>query len=237
MSESISPGVLHLFPGQGVLAFIVNGHLKAWAVAWGGPSETQPLIPGQPFPAIPTHPGRYVIWQIAPYKTRRWPFSRIRWGVRLRIDPQNPNDVLYEADHGRWESVQRVANLTRADVEGRYYELYGKSQVPSTWLFNDFGRIAIRYFRDRNHNGQLDPDEHLEGEMFHATAENERDSVKDPEHISMAHSHGCIHLKPVQRDKLIKAGIFARGRILIIHRYDEKYVRKPSDPTAAGAAL
>ena len=73
--------------------------------------------------------------------------------------------------------------------------------------------------------------------MFHATAENERDTVVDPKHIRMAHSHGCIHLIPEQRDKLIKAGIFARGRILIIHKYDEKYVRSPEDPTAAEAAI
>lgn len=237
MAESLSPGVLHLYPGQGVLAFIVKGHLKAWAEAWGGPAEEQPPQPGEPFGAGPTNPGRYVIWKIAPYKTPTWPFSRIRWGARLMPDPRDPDDVLFEESPGRWASVYKTAHITRAQVEGRHYELYKTYQVPRTWVFNDFGRIAIRYFRDRNHNGQLDADEHLEGEMFHATAENERDAVEHPDKMPMFNSHGCIHLKPAQRDKLIKAGIFARGRILVIHKYDEKYVRSPGDPTAADARI
>ena len=237
MSDHLSPGVLHLYPGQGVLAFIVNGHLKVWATAWGGPAEAKPLVPGEPFPAVPTHPGRYIIWKIAPYMTNTWNFSQIRWGTKLRVDPKNPNHVLFEADHGRWASVYKQTGITRAQIEGFHYLLYTTYRVPSTWIFNAFGRVAIRYFRDRNHNGQLDPDEHLEGEVFHATAENERDTVVDPKQIRMAHSHGCIHLKPEQRDKLIKAGILARGRILIIHKYDERYVRNPEDPTAAEAAI
>ena len=32
-------------------------------------------------------------------------------------------------------------------------------------------------------------------------------------------------------------GIMVRGRTLIIHRYDEKYVRVPGDPTFAASML
>jgi hypothetical protein len=239
MAASLSPGVLHLYPGQKVLVFIVNGHLKAWAIAWGGPSEEQPPGPGEPFGAGPTNPGRYVIWRIAPYRTPTWKSSRIRWGTRLKLDPHNPDDVLYETDSGRWDSVlKKTSNSwSRTDIMDRYHELYGIREVPKTWVLNDFGSMAVRYFKDRNHNGKLDPDEHLEGEMFHSTAENEAETLRNPAKVKMEYSHGCIHLKPAQRDKLINRGILVRGRILIIHKYDEKYVRKPADPTAAESML
>jgi hypothetical protein len=237
VSNTTSPGVLHLYPGHKVLAFIVNGHLSKWAVAWCGPATEQPLVPGDPFTAVPTKPGRYVIWKIAPYVTRTWAFSRIQWGVPLKPDPLNPDDVLYETTGNHWASVLKKTGINRAGVEGRHYELYGTYRVPDTWIFNDFGRVAIRYFRDKNHNGQLDADEHLEGEMFHSTPENERDTVLNPSKIYMEESHGCIHLRPVQRDKMIQAGILARGRILIIHKYADQFVRKPGDPTADEARI
>src|SRR6185437_977064 len=196
MSDHLSPGVLHLYPGQNVLAFIVNGHLKAWAMAGCGPAIAKPRVAGEPFGADPTHPGRYIIWTIAPYTTKSWNFSQIRWGTRLRIDPKNPNEVLFQVDHGRWASVYKRTGITRAQIETFHHELYGTSLVPSTWIFNAFGKVAIRYFLDRNHDGKLDAGEHLSGEMFHSTVNNERDEVVDPKHMPMSHSHGCIHLKP-----------------------------------------
>ena len=217
---------------------MVKGQLKAWAIAWGGPEKEEALVPGQPFTAIPTKPGRFLIWKIGPYRTQTWKASRIRWGTRLRLDPHHPDDVLYEVSPGRWASVLKATEVyTRTEIKNRYQELYGRYEVPPRWVFNDFGKVAIRYFRDRNHNGQLDPEEHLEGEMFHSTAENEAETVLTPDKIRMETSHGCIHLRPVQRDKLIKDGIMVRGRTLIIHRYDEKYVRVPGDPTSAASML
>lgn len=146
--------------------------------------------------------------------------------------------MLYEAGPGRWASVHKKTEFyTRVEIMNRYHELYGRYEVPKTWVFNDFGKVAIRYFKDKNHNGQLDPDEHLSGEMFHSTAENEAETVLTPNAVPMEYSHGCIHLKPVQRDKLIKAGIMVRGRVLIIHGYNEKYVRRPDDPTSAASMI
>jgi hypothetical protein len=229
--HELSPGTLHFYPGQGVLAFVVHGKLFKWAEAWGGPAEEQPKDPDEPFPMGPTNPGRYIIWKIAPYVTHTWALSRIRWGSRLKLSHRDPNDVLYETPSGRWESVRRKTGWTRSRIADWYLGHYGKREIPKEWVLNDFGKKAIRYFKDRNHDGILDGDEHLEGEMFHATAENEAENATKQK-LKMFYSHGCIHLRPLQRDAMIDAGVFARGRVLIIHEYNEKFVPKPGDPTS-----
>lgn len=39
----------------------------------------------------------------------------------------------------------------------------------------------------------------------------------------MNNSHGCIHLKPSDRDHLISIKALAAGVKLVIHPYEEKY--------------
>lgn len=97
---------------------------------------------------------------------------------------------------------------------------YGKYSVPETWVFNDFGPIAIRWFRDVNGNGKLDVDERLSGQMFYTTPDNEAQAAfKQP--VTLTESHCCIHLKPVDRDRLFSAGAFKPGTRFTVHRYDE----------------
>ena len=93
--------------------------------------------------------------------------------------------------------------------------------MPRTWVFNDFGPEAIRYFKDLNHNGKLDGKEQLKGEMFHTAPDNEAQQAQGKP-IVMGESHGCIHLRPVERDQLKAKGAFELGRALIIHTYKER---------------
>jgi len=97
-------------------------------------------------------------------------------------------------------------------------------RLPKTWIYNAFGPIAIRYFKDLNGNKKLDAakGESLEGSMFHTTAENEAE-VKQGESIRMTNSHGCIHLKPRDRNKLTLLKAFKTGMDLTIYSYDKKF--------------
>ena len=81
-----------------------------------------------------------------------------------------------------------------------------------------FEGLAIRYFKDRNNDGRLDAGETLSGEMFHTTPDNEASPA-----ASMYESHGCIHLRPAQRDRMMNAGGFRRGMPLVIHTYSERF--------------
>ncbi len=205
------------------------------AEAWGGPPEEQLGRPGEPFGAGPTDPGNYVILGVEPHHvTQKWKFSRIPWGARLRVSTQDYNDVMCEETPGHWKSLNTFFGIRNATaLVARLHErLYGNRAIPATWIFNDFGPRAVRYFVDSNHNGKLDKGEEVKGEMFHTTPDNEAEaaafraahpgSTADPP-VRMFESHGCIHMRPSEFSRLIASGVFQRGTKLRIHRYTEHF--------------
>jgi hypothetical protein len=56
--------------------------------------------------------------------------------------------------------------------------------------------------------------------MFHTTPNNEASTDRD-DPVILGGSHGCIHVKPLDRDKLHQAGAFNRGTDLIIYSYED----------------
>jgi hypothetical protein len=92
--------------------------------------------------------------------------------------------------------------------------------VPDTWIFNEFGPWSVRYFRDTNHDGVLDGDEHLMGELIHTIPVNE-EQVERGVPVRFTPSHGCVHISPIDREKFRKAGAFKKGNSFIVHRYSE----------------
>jgi hypothetical protein len=164
--------------------------------------------------------------------TRTWEYSKIAWGTPLRVVTANGLRVLmYRTDlvHPRWRRVQDVVpDATIARLQALYADLYGDSHiydsdrdnVPDRWVFNDFGPFAVRYFRDRNRDGRLDNGETLSGEMIHTTPQDEAQTAKGQRPL-LGESHGCIHVSPRGRDKLMRAGAFQRGIELVIHEYAE----------------
>jgi hypothetical protein len=47
--------------------------------------------------------------------------------------------------------------------------------------------------------------------------------------VNLKSSHGCIHLKPHDRDALEKAGAFIKGTDLTIHQYEETIPKEFTD--------
>jgi len=98
----------------------------------------------------------------------------------------------------------------------------GKTRrIPSLWVFNDFGPIAIRWFKDTNGNKVLDKNEKLSGQMFHTTPQNETEvSLGKP--VQLSPSHGCIHLNPRDRDIIMGLGGFKPKTTFVVRKYNEK---------------
>jgi hypothetical protein len=219
--------VLHFFPGWGELVWRVNGRTVLKGNAWGG---TDPE-PGKIYDTMPprkTTPGNYVIHGSGPYVTQTWKASRIAWGTPLRLSVEG-TDLLYATgSHPRWASALKKTELSLEWVKRTYQGLYGNSKlydpdndgIPDQWVFNDFGPIAIRYFRDLNRNKKLDGGEKLSGEMFHTTPAEEASKVRGLPY-DLTSSHGCMHITPWDRDRFMRAGAFARGVDLVIHLYSE----------------
>lgn len=209
---------LHFYPGQKLLIAKDGGKVLGRFEAWGGP----PSMGNDPRMAEePTWPGDYIINKAHPYRTSTWQLSRIKWGTELKDQPAK-NDVWYKMGNGKWASIKKDHHIPRVEIIRLYSSLYKVKAVPKTWVFNDFGPISIRWFKDLNKNKKLDKNEHLSGQMFHTTAENEAEkSLGEP--LKMTLSHGCIHLRPAQRDKMLKMGAFKAGTPFTVHEYDERF--------------
>lgn len=222
-------GHLEFYPGVHVMIWVVDGHPSLWVQAWGGSDPVPGWDDGGMKPRKTT-PGRYLIYSRGAYVTHTWELSRIAWGTPLRVDrTRTPPVVLYATGmvHPAWRPVRdRVPTITTDYIQHRYMELYGETglfdadadRIPDRWVFNDFGPWAVRYYRDTNHDGRLDGKEALSGEMIHTTPDDEADNARGIR-VSLGSSHGCIHVSPRGRQKLLAVGAFERGTELIIHPY------------------
>lgn len=211
---------LHFYPGQNSLVVMEKGAVKGQYEAWGGPEAigTDPHMAEQP-----TWPGLYYIDKAHAYRTPTWGMSNIKWGTKLK-DMKALNDVYYQLSNGKWASVKNDYNIKRDEIRELHLILYQEKSVPSTWIFNDFGPIAIRWFKDLNGNKILDGKETLSGQMFHTTPENEAQHAQGKP-VKMTPSHGCIHLKPVDRDLIFSMGGFKPKTPFIVHKYHERFYK------------
>lgn len=209
---------LHFYPGSRLLVFLGYEDRRtvvlARADAMGGPEHpgTDPRMP-----EMPTTAGRYVIDRVKPYVTPTWVTSRIAWGTPL-LD--RGTDVHYLVRSGVWGSLKKDFGFTPDQIRRTYYSLYGKLLIPKTWVFNDFGPMAIRYFRDLDGDGKMGPGERLMGEMIHTTPDNEAQTARGAP-VKLEQSHGCVHVSPNDRDHLMGIGAFNRGTPFVVHRYSE----------------
>jgi hypothetical protein len=209
---------LHFYPGQHFLIVKGGGKIIERFEAWGGPAS----IGRDPYmPEEPTWPGLYYIDRAYAYSTPSWKWSQIKWGTKLRDLPRQ-KDVWYKLPNGQWGSVSKDFNIKRDDIMKLNFRYYGFKRVPPTWIFNDFGPIAIRWFKDLNSNKVLDDNEKLSGQMFHTTPSNEAQHARGLP-VKLTPSHGCIHLKPTARNRLFSMGAFKPKTPLIVHRYNEKF--------------
>ena len=217
---------LHFFPGPKLMLWVVNGVVVERSDAWGG-EEPDPAVTYNVMKPRPTTPGRYVIHSYAPYRTNTWPLSKIAWGTPLKVEA---GEIFFETGerHHPWRKLkERLGPAATLDaIKREYWARFGDSGkydanrdlVPDIWIFNDFGPMAVRYYRDLNRDRRLSHGETLSGEMIHTTPVNETEAALGKP-VVLTPSHGCIHVSPAARDRLHAAGAFERGNDLVIHEY------------------
>jgi len=226
-------GQLHFFQGPGRLLWVLGKQILVDVEAWGGEKPVPHVHYDTMAPRITT-PGTYVVQSYAPYQTKTWQWSRLAWGTPLRVE--GGDRLLYrDSRTGEWRRVQEVIpEVSLDDIRERFFALYKDGEgpdarqrfdrdgdgIPDQWIFNDFGPYALRYFVDRNRNRVLDAGEALMGEMIHTTAEDEARVARN-QPFALQHSHGCIHIRPTDRDRMVRAGAFRRGTLLIVHKVRE----------------
>ena len=167
---------IHFYPVQDLLVVNKNNQQFARFEAMGGPAK---IGSDSRMNEEPTWPGQYIIDKAVAYRTPTWPLSSLAWGTNLK-DMPSKQDIWYALPCGKWGSLNQLfGTITRDIIMDMYKDLYNKRKVPDTWVFYDFGPIAIRWFKDLNGNKILDGKERLSGQMFYTTPDNEAETVMD----------------------------------------------------------
>ena len=179
----------------------------------------------------PTTPGAYVVSGAGPYHTPRWPLSRIAWGTPIRLDLTGKH-LLYQTGllANGWRRVDHlIPEVTTAELLDDFHRRYGPDRtydrdgdgVPDVWVFNDFGPVAINYFRDPNRNRKVDRGEKIMGEMIHTTPATEAATDRHLPAVPLESSHGCIHIRPADLRRFSRLGAFKPGTLIFVHGPNE----------------
>ena len=87
-----------------------------------------------------------------------------------------------------------------------------KELVEVTWSSNDFGRWGWNLKRNYQRTTMYI---HTSPDHEQATAEHRENDIK------LSNSHGCVHIKPADRDKMEQAGYLKEGAVFEVRRYGE----------------
>jgi hypothetical protein len=204
----------------------------------------------------PTRSGRFTILSIGKHvSSTRWMWSSVPWGAPVRMDI----DAVYVQINNKWRKLSTThrdwlapykgmpnpekelkkmleKEYTAQDGTGNSYSsIYGQPKLTS-WIFNDFGHVSIKYFRDNNKNGRFDQGtDEVISDFIHTTPATEAATKYHSNHptgrapyIPLDYSHGCIHVKPNDVDILIGRGFAKKGNVIEIHPYSAAVAVKSS---------
>jgi hypothetical protein len=224
---------LVLYPGEvqdgsttrGHLYVYVDDKLAAQYPACGGPA-------GAPHPdrgghtASETPAGSYVLGAAQHHVSGSWPLSAIPFGAQLR--KRSDGDTEWSVDGITWrpatgpEGTLTLAGIVfrarserrwltdseRQEVVAQYRWLMSGNPDP-TYRQNDFGEWAW------NLNQPLG---RWTSYFVHTTPEDEAATAGGGP-ISLANSHGCVHIRPVDRDQMMQRGWLACGVPFTVENY------------------
>ena len=207
--------------------YVVGGKGEKYEAA-GGPTKGFKDRGGHT--AEPTPKGHYTLGPRAHVIAPSWPKSTIPYGATLRI---HNGEVEYQDDShtGGWHVVtgphgvvtRAVINFKMRDKQkvdiGKTTEAVRNSFIdPMTktlrfteWKFNDFGRWGWNL---RTKGG---------GTVYYIHTTSEDEAATDAHKaFFLMNSHGCIHLRPADRDEMMSRGYLKQGVEFEVKSYGEK---------------
>jgi hypothetical protein len=215
-----------------------------------------PLVENKKEKATPTQEGRFVVASIGQHLSgARWLLSTIPWGTPIRKNSKFLLEVFLE---GRWQLLHQrpywreqyadyPIGATQVFVQEymklmRYLQVdrYGlknqnempapwNGEFPKTWPLNDFGPVAVKYFRDTNNNQKMDGNETVLSDFIHTTPHEEIESLignklKPVRAMKLGESHGCIHFLPTVMQDWITRRILKVGATVEVHSYQKAVI-------------
>ena len=222
---------LVFFPGERVEGSALVGAIYAIGAqgqsikAAGGPAAGYKDRGGHTAESTPA--GLYTLGRKIHVVAPSWPMSAIPWGAALRL---NKGEAEFESAPGVWRAATGPAGVVTL-AQKAFLARDGKQAKPgvleklvrnifidpatgalraSEWKKNDFGRWGWNLLR----GGQ--PTAYF----IHTTPEDE-EATEQGQAVFLANSHGCVHLKPAERDRLMNAGLLKEGASFEVRPYSE----------------
>jgi hypothetical protein len=220
---------LVIYPGERTTAagvtlgtlYVLNGEGESYEVAGGPPPGKGWKDQGGHRAGITT-PGKYVLGQAEHHVSENWPSSVVPWGAAIRdtsgIIEYQIGNVWKEATgpHGsvtkayvRWYhksnqpiSVEEASKMAR----GTFFQNH---RLVTTYLYNDFGKWSWNLKRAG----------HRTVFYIHTTPPGEFAYEHTGIPYQLEQSHGCIHIRPADRDNMKDRGYLGAGTEVEIMRY------------------
>lgn len=213
--------------------YVLGGHGESYPIA-AGPKRAK-LDEASGHMAGPTHPGHYRLGVREHHTTKNWPSSTIPWGATLRKGADGevefssdgtrwtkvtgPHGVTTEAQIRMWRNMlaQKGAHMDAAELRRlairrvRQAFLDEKGDlVVNVWLKNDFGVWSWR-LHDLG-------SKHRNAYFIHTTPDNEAADAAGRAFF-LGQSHGCIHVRPKDRNEMMERGYLKPGTRVDVKRY------------------
>ena len=224
--------ILHTY-GFGTIYVMQGGSILADYPARGGPKETFIGEDRHTHSAIP--PRAYVLGKAVQYTTRNWPNSSIPWGARIRR--ASNGEIEFDSGSGwQYATGSATAPMTEAchrlfvreerrppnpdesirlDEKARkYFDVKPRKPTGTlvdVWQRNDFGEWAFSLQRDGTKTG-----------FFIHTTPDDEIATSNGQTVDLSESHGCIHMRPADRNEAKDKGYFKAGATLRVFGFDDK---------------
>jgi hypothetical protein len=178
--------------------------------------------------AEPTPVGKYILGGQQHVTTGTWPRSAIPYGSRIRIllddhriefetpgktwlPVMGPHGVVtkYMMAFAQRDGIKRTVEDCDEELKTLLLAKNGWLRT-STWDLNDFGRWAWNMTR----GGSITP------YYIHTTPETEWDTISG-KRVALTNSHGCVHITPKERDRMMSLGYLKKGVEFEVRKYTE----------------
>jgi hypothetical protein len=173
-----------------------------------------------------TPAGHFILDRAEHHVTMNWPASSIPWGAYIRekdgiiefqrggawIAATGPHGVVTRAQM-LWEARSgRPVTFASADAAARnaFFDLRSHHLIP-VWLKNDFGKWSWNLRRRGKRTAFY----------VHTTPADEKAAMKSTK-LHLDQSHGCLHIQPGDRDKMVAKGYLRAGIGVQIVRYGRR---------------
>jgi len=213
----------------GTIYVVAAGQTVAHFTACGGPEKVDDSADrGHTIGRTPA--GRYALGPRHHHVTPNWPNSSIPWGASIR---RAANGEVEFDDGSGWKPatgdrapmntalirsktlLRQVPNMAEIRVKARNaFDINPDNptgQLVTVWERNDFGIWAFNLRR----GGKGTP------YYVHTTPEDEIATAGGRE-FSLDQSHGCIHIRPKDRDTMMRKGYLTAGIVIEVNGYDAK---------------